>query len=162
MSFRTNIFMTSGVMVMIIVLIAYVSFTLSKINDQIEALQLYMEQGRDIGNFRGNATLGATGELISDLKQTEINILGNLTDHRLVANATRDATFDLLNRTLTSEKYGSLADQRVNNIIGNLSSDHEIIMKALNISKTDNVTDAEVIDEQLLTKILRQLENRTN
>jgi len=91
----------------------------------------------------------------------EQHILGNLTDHRHVANTTRDATFQILNQsleqerqlldlqnktdTLTGSEYAKLADMRVKNIIGNISAEHEQIeqqhkeiINLLNLNSTNS------------------------
>jgi hypothetical protein len=91
------------------------------------------------------------------------NVLGNLSSHRHVTNETFAKIEQILNTTtaLTSDEYNKQAEKKVNNIIGNLSKEHEIIFKALNITTKDNSTDAE--DELAnIKKAIQVLENRTS
>ena len=83
---------------------------IAKNEENIETVKKLMIQGRQGANVRGNDTLGAVGVAISELKNTEKNIIGNLTAHRHVSNATRDATLlelkknhDLLQRLINFE-----------------------------------------------------------
>ena len=94
------------------------------------------------------------------------NVIGNLTQHRIIQNITREDDEQRQNETLqaikhiqnitsalTGEEYKKLSDQRVNTIISNLSADHQLLFEALNISKTDKTTDAEQLG-QLVKQLL--------
>lgn len=111
----------------------------------------------------------------------EKNILGNLTAHRHVTNFTRDQLMDfindrnlafnntlqkldsiatlnneILNRTdtLTSDEFNKAADNKVLNVIGNISEEHELIFKALNITKTETPSEEKQL-EQLLKDFVK-------
>ena len=76
-----------------------------------------------VGNTRANITL-------NEIRQVERDVLGNLTHHRQVTNATFDKVVELLNQTqsLTGPEYEKLADKKVDNIvnwiIGNLTKNN--------------------------------------
>jgi hypothetical protein len=108
------------------------------------------------------------------------NILTNLTTHRAVTNQTFGALTDFINDrnaafNQTLDKLDNITTQNkqliiafnatneeergkaVQNIINQLHADHEVIFKALNITATDNETDAET-DINILKQILKALE----
>jgi len=109
--------MTSGVLVMVIISIMMSYWAIGRANDgiaenekNIKSVKELMIQGRQGANVRGNDTLGAVGVAITELKNSEKNIIGNLSDHRIIANKTRDATLlelqknhDLLQRLINFE-----------------------------------------------------------
>lgn len=84
----------------------------------------------------GNTNTNNTQDLIV---KTQQNILGNLSGHRYVTNETFESIKNILNTTsaLTGPEYEKLADKRVESIVANLSEEHELIFKALNITKTE-------------------------
>jgi len=57
-----------------------------------------------IGNSVNNVTQGKIINLTTDLQNTEDNILGNLTRHRMVANQTRDLTVNMTANMLENQK----------------------------------------------------------
>src|SRR5688572_20975455 len=83
-------------------------------NDIVEETQRLMLEGRKIANLRGNTTLNAIADVILDFGNVEKNILGNLTDHRLVANFTRDQVLNIQNDTqrLITEFNATNEEQR--------------------------------------------------
>jgi len=109
--------MTSGVLVMVVISIMMSYWAIGRANDgiaenekNIKSVRELMIQGRQGANVRGNDTLGAVGVAITELKNTEKNIIGNLSDHRIIANQTRDNTLlelkkinDLVQRLLNFE-----------------------------------------------------------
>src|ERR1044072_8156149 len=90
MSSKTQVTLQASILIMVLA-IGIISITTSFRNsDDIAEQKRLTIEGRQIGNMRGNLTLGAVGATIQELKNTEKNILGNLTAHRLVTNFTRD------------------------------------------------------------------------
>ena len=134
-------------------------------NKDIDALNKTFNQFVDQWTERvriGNTNTNTTQDKIDRGVQ---NIIGNLSAHRIIANLSdHNQTLILrqvLNAThaLTGPEYEKLADERVNAIVSNLSADHEIIFKALNISKTDKVTDAEQLGQLVKQFIEEQKKN---
>lgn len=169
MSARLNMSIGIGTLVVMLVMsVGVVYFTKQGIeqsehnNRDIEILNQSFTQFREQWTERvkiGNTNTNNTQDLIVD---TQRNILGNLTGHRLVTNQTFEHIGDILNTTkaLTSKEYSEQAEGKVKSILGNMSKEHDIIFKALNITKTDNETDAET-DIAKLKKAIQELENRT-
>jgi len=101
-------------------------------------LNLTVEQERQLLNITRvllNITK-AQQEIFDQQLNNEKNIIGNLTDHRHVANYTRDQVLSILNKTnhlinqtqsLTGPEYDKLADKKVENIVswvvGNVTKD---------------------------------------
>ena len=166
MSARITLGSTLGGLVLLII-IGVIVITGSKANEEAaieakknaEAAKLQSERN-NVDNKQINATLHQFIDMWTErvrigntntnntqdlIVRTQQNILGNLTSHRVVTNQTFDDIQHILNTTtsLTGPQYEKLADKRVESIVGNLSADHEIIFKALNISKSDETTDAE-------------------
>lgn len=163
---------TLGGLVLLII-IGVIVITGSKANEEAaieakknaEAARLQSERN-NVDNKQINATLHQFIEMWTERIQTsnKVNngtqskieqgvqdILNNLSSHRYVTNETFIDIQNILNTTtaLTGPQYEKLADKRVESIVGNLSADHEIIFKALNISKSDETTDAENDTENL-------------
>ena len=170
MSARFNIALTFGVLaVMLLTSVTIIYFTKlgvdqSKRNNvDIQTLNASFHHFVDMWTERikiGNTNTNNTQDLIVETQQ---NILGNLTGHRYVTNQTFNQIQQVLNQTatLTSEQYNEQAEGKVKSILGNMSKEHDIIFKALNISKSDNHTDAEQ-DIAQLKEALEALENRTS
>ena len=59
-------------------------------NTAIDEVNRLILEGRQIGNIRGNVTLGAVSEVLEGIEKVEHDILSNLTSHRVVTNQTRD------------------------------------------------------------------------
>jgi len=107
----------------------------------------------EVNNVTQRSLLGLStnaSEILQKQLTNEQHILGNLTSHRYVANHTRDQILALQNTTISNQKllleqekqlldlqnktdiltgsqYAKLADMRVKNIIGNISTEHEQI-----------------------------------
>lgn len=169
MSARLNLSIGIGTLVvMLIMSVSVIYFTKQgteqseRNNLDIDALNKTFTQFREQWTERvriGNTNTNNTQSLIVD---TQKNILGNLTSHRFITNATFDHIQEILNQTaaLTSNEYSEQAEGKVKSILGNMSKEHNIIFKALNITKTDNETDAET-DIAKLKLAIQELENRT-
>ena len=90
MSSKTQVTLQASILIMVLA-IGIISITTSFRNsDDIAEQKRLTIEGRQIGNQRGNLTLGAVGMAIHEIKDTERNILSNLTAHRMVTNYTRD------------------------------------------------------------------------
>ena len=76
-------------------------YTTSKANETIDETKRLILEGREIGNKRGNQTLGAVGQVIQETKDIESEIRDNLTSHRLVTNDTNIQIKELQNQTNT-------------------------------------------------------------
>lgn len=63
MSSKQQIFLTSGVLVLIVLSIGMSFYYTTRANDQIDETKRLVLEGREIGNIRGNATLGAVGDI---------------------------------------------------------------------------------------------------
>jgi hypothetical protein len=98
MSSRQQIFLTTGVLILVIIGMVMNFYTTSRANDTITEVQRLIIEGRQIGNQRGNATLGAVGEAISEIKAIEFELRDNLTAHRVVTNM----TFERLDRVIAA------------------------------------------------------------
>ena len=161
MSAKFTIGLTFGVLaVMLLTSVVIIYFTKEgrdqseRNNQDIDKLEKKLEDFVSMWTERvkiGNTNTNNTQNLIVD---TQKNILGNLTSHRVVTNETFTHIQELLNATnsLTGPEYERLADQRTNRIIGNLSADHEIIMDALNITRENNNNQTEL--KQLIENYL--------
>jgi len=147
MSTRLNIGLTIGVLIIMLISSAISVFYTKQSNDAtqraniaIDSVNKLILEGRKIGNQRGNLTLGAVGDAIHELKDTEKNILGNLTDHRMVANYTRDQVLTLSNQTnhLISQFNSTNEDGRalaVQEIIQAVNNNTELIKQLLSSHK---------------------------
>ena len=116
----------------------------NKINNNTQDKLLYLanisqEQEEQLINLAKNQSL-----ILKKQIANERNIIDNLSSHRIIANLTYKEILDnqatvnhLLNTTkaLTGEEYSKLADKRVNNIVGNLSKEHQLIIKGLNLTE---------------------------
>ena len=161
MSAKFTIGLTFGVLaVMLLTSVVIIYFTKEgrdqseRNNQDIDKLEKKLDGFVNMWTERvkiGNTNTNNTQNLIVD---TQKNILGNLTSHRVVTNETFTHIQALLNATnsLTGPEYERLADQRTNRIIGNLSADHEIIMDALNITRENNNNQTEL--KQLIENYL--------
>ena len=152
----------------VVILMGVISLTTSfqNSNDIAEQKRLTLE-GRQIGNQRGNLTMQLFGTVLTHIDNAVTQIQGNLTDHRIVTNDTRDNyIIPLINKTQTLIKSFNMTNESgrgkaVEDIINTLHEDHEIIMKGLNITATD--TNTESFDAiQKLKKQLDQLELSSN
>ena len=90
--------MTAGVMIMVVLSMAYSWYALSRANDTVTEVQRLILEGREIGNKRGNQTLGAVGEAITEIKVIKEELRDNLTTHRLVTNDTNDQLRELISK----------------------------------------------------------------
>ena len=161
MSAKFTIGLTFGVLaVMLLTSVVIIYFTKEgrdqseRNNQDIDKLEKKLDGFVNMWTERvkiGNTNTNNTQNLIVD---TQKNILGNLTSHRVVTYETFTHIQELLNATnsLTGPEYERLADQRTNRIIGNLSADHEIIMDALNITRENNNNQTEL--KQLIENYL--------
>jgi hypothetical protein len=198
MSVRLNIGMNAGTLLLLVITIVVGSYIVTQVWDAVNRIE--ERQNKFITNWENrvkfsnqynNATLNLTVEqerqllnitkvllnvtkdqqAIFDLQlNNEKNIIGNLTDHRHVANYTRDQVLNVLNKTnqlinhtqgLTSAQYDKQAENKVNSIIGNMTEKFDILFRGLNISTTD--TNTESYDGiKVLKKQLDELEQRAN
>jgi len=137
----------------------------NKINNNTQDKLLYLanisqEQEEQLINLAKNQSL-----ILKQQIANERNIIGNLTAHRIIANLSNENQTEILglikNNTeaITSAQYDVQAEHKVNSILGNMTKEHTIIFKALNISKTDNHTDVED-GIAILKKQIQELENR--
>ena len=84
----------------------------SRANETVEEVQRLILEGRQIGNMRGNATLGAVGEAIMEIKTIQTELRDNLTSHRIVTNNTNDQLQELIsqfNQTNEVERQKAVA-----------------------------------------------------
>ena len=96
MSSRQGIYISMGVMIMVILGMVMNFYTTSKANETISEVQRLILEGREIGNKRGNQTLGAVGEAIQEIKTIEGELRDNLTTHRIVTNDTNSQIKELI------------------------------------------------------------------
>ena len=122
-----------------------------KNNEYIQHLHGIMDKFVEKWNNRINTSNSINNQTQAKIDAGVQNILKNLTSHRVVTNETFDDIQYILNTTtaLTSDTYNKAAEKKVENILGNMTAEHEIIFHALNISKTDKTTDAENDTENL-------------
>jgi hypothetical protein len=80
--------------------------------EQLQAINQTVSIVQEKANVRGNVTLEAIAILLNQILITQNqtddiahNIIGNLTDHRLVANFTRDEILELQNNTLINQRH---------------------------------------------------------
>ena len=99
MSFTPSVYISLGVMIMVIIGFVQGYYTDLRQNTTIDETKRLILEGREIGNKRGNATLGAVGEAIAEINQVSNDILGNLTNHRVVTNDTDQKVETLQNQT---------------------------------------------------------------
>lgn len=90
MSSKQSVLLTSGVLILVVIGMVMNFYTTSRANDTITEVQRLILEGREIGNVRGNQTLGAVGEAISEIKEIEGELRDNLTQHRVITNMTFD------------------------------------------------------------------------
>ncbi len=115
-----------------------------------------------VGNTNTNNTQKYIIEGVNEIKDLVKQEFANLTQHRLVTNATFDKIQNVLNETkgITSQQYDDQSQKRVDAIIGNMTEKFDILFRGLNITATD--TDTESFDAiQKLQQELDELENRT-
>jgi polyhydroxyalkanoate synthesis regulator phasin len=116
-----------------------------------------------IGNTNTNNTQKYIIDGVNQILYTVKQEFGNLTQHRLVTNATFDKIQDILNESqgITSQQYDDQSQKKVDAIIGNMTEKFDILFKGLNITKTD--TNTESYDAiQKLKQQIDQLEKKTN
>lgn len=97
MSAKLNVFLSMGLIILMLLTIGVGGYYIKRANDTVDETKKLILIGQEKGNIRANLTLGAVGDVIADLRQTENNILGNLTDHRIVSNETRDTIIESVN-----------------------------------------------------------------
>jgi hypothetical protein len=132
----------------------------NKINNNTQDKLLYLanisqEQEEQLINLARNQTL-----ILKTQVANEKNIINNLTAHRIIANmsnANQTALIKHLTNTLTSETYSEQAEKKVASIVGNMTKEHQIIFKALNITANDDEKDSET-DIAKLKQLLKVLE----
>ena len=73
-------------------------YTTSKANETIDETKRLILEGREIGNKRGNQTLGAVGQAIQEIKTIEGELRDNLTTHRIVTNDTNSQLKELISQ----------------------------------------------------------------
>jgi hypothetical protein len=116
-----------------------------------------LEQERQLINLARNQSL-----ILKQQVSNEENIIGNLTDHRIIANLSNANQTEILSliknntEAITSAQYDEQAEKKVASIIGNMTKEHQIIFKALNITDKDNQID----DIAKLKKALDALEKK--
>ena len=99
MSARTNVYLSVGLMILMLLTIGVGGYFIKRANDAVDETKRLILEGREIGNKRGNQTLGAVGEAIQEIKVIEGELRDNLTAHRIVANNTNERVFELQNQT---------------------------------------------------------------
>ena len=152
MSVSTNIYLTVGVLiVMLITSMVSVYYTQigkqnaelakqqsEKNNKDIDKLSIEVNSFIDKWEKRLNVSNSVNNASILRDHAISSNILGNLTHHRIIANLTyaeikanQKQIEQILNSTdaLTDENYVKLAEQRVNHIIGNMTQEHKALMQ---------------------------------
>jgi TRAP-type mannitol/chloroaromatic compound transport system substrate-binding protein len=73
-----------------------ISTTAEKLNKSYDQII----QAQDAANDRGNVTINSFVNLFKRIIDSEENIIGNLSDHRRIANQTRDNDYVMLQRIL--------------------------------------------------------------
>ena len=112
MSDRKQVLLTSGVLILVVLSMAMSFYYTSRANETVEEVQRLILEGRQIGNMRGNATLGAVGEAIMEIKTIQTELRDNLTSHRIVTNNTNDQLQELIsqfNQTNEVERQKAVA-----------------------------------------------------
>ena len=121
---KQSIYISLGLAIMIMVSIVFTYTAISEVN------RLILE-GREIGNKRGNQTLGAVGTAIDEIKIIEGELRDNLTQHRLVANQTNSQVQELIaqfNQTNEEERV-----KAVDKILEALSNNTEKLDELLSV-----------------------------
>jgi len=164
MSTRLQLGIEFSVLVMVI-LIGVISITTSFQNSQdIQEQKRLTLEGRQIGNQRGNLTVQLFGNVLSHIDKAVSSIQGNLTDHRLVTNDTRDhiilPTMNMTQQLIkafnaTNESERGKAVDIINK---NTNDKFAILFKGLNITVVDKNTESSNAI-QILKKQIEQLEN---
>ena len=131
MSARQNVMITTGTMILVIVGMLYSYYGQSISNNNVEEIRRLLLEGRQIGNMRGNATLGAVGEAIQEIKAFDSEISHNLTAHRLVANDTNADLQRLISQfnQTNEEERGKAVDEIINAIGNNTKLLEQILAK---------------------------------
>ena len=123
MSSRQQVVLTGGVLILVVFGMIFSYYTLSRANQSIEETKRLILEGREIGNKRGNATLGAVAGLLDTIVRTESDILGNLTNHRLVANDTNSDLHMLITQFNKTNEAGrsDAVDEIITAVISNIT-----------------------------------------
>ena len=98
MSARQSVILTSGILIMVVLGIAYSYYAISRATETVEEVQRLILEGRQIGNVRGNITLGAVGTAIEEIKIIVAELRDNLTIHRKVTNDTNAQIKELISK----------------------------------------------------------------
>lgn len=134
----------SGIIVLIIVMIGYTGYTLNEISTKFEDFVNKWENRIKVSNTINNGTRDVIKDEISNLKN-------NLSQHRIVTNNTFNEVKSIENQTAKLvEAFNKSNEEGRDEAVEKLSGEHEIIMNALNISKTDNQSEAASKIDQLL------------
>lgn len=131
MSAKLNVGLTIGVLaVMLIMSTATIYFTqqgriqsehnnvdIDRVEKKVDEFIEKWENRIKISNQINNSTQAKIERAVTD-------ILGNLTSHRIVTNISNERIEHLVNKTdiLTGPEYERLADQRVKDIVGNITA----------------------------------------
>ena len=109
-----------------------------------------------IGNTNTNNTQKYIVEGVNEILYTVKQEFANLTQHRLVTNATFDKIQNILNETkgITSQQYDDQSQKRVDDILGNMTEKFDILFRGLNITATDTNTES----YDAIQKLRQQLE----
>lgn len=135
MSSKQSVLLTSGVLILVIIGMVMNFYTTSRANDTVSEVQRLILEGRQIGNVRGNVTLGAVGEAIQEINQIQTALEQNLTRHRVVTNMTFDKLDGLIagfNQTNEVERV-----KAVQRIIDAVNNNTELIKQLLKQQDTD-------------------------
>ena len=139
MSSRQGVYISMGVMIMVIIGMSMNFYSISKANDAVNETKQLILEGREIGNKRGNQTLGAVGEAITEIKKVSDEILGNLTSHRLVTNDTNTQVQELQNQTnILLEGFNETNEverqKAVNKILEGIQNNTDLLEKLSSIT----------------------------
>ena len=98
-------------------------------NTAIDEVNRLILEGRQIGNIRGNVTLGAVSEVLEGIEKVEHDILSNLTSHRVVTNQTRDNLNTLISGFNQTNEDGRA--EAVNEIINAVNNNTKLLEQLL-------------------------------
>lgn len=96
------------------------------VSDFIDRWDKRVETSNKVNNGTQSLVLNGVNEILNTVRQE----FGNLTEHRIVTNATFDRVNESLNKierilntttALTGPEYDKLADQKVKDIVGNVT-----------------------------------------
>jgi len=138
MSVKLGIGMTAGSFILLLLTMGIGGYILTQSEQAIKRIESAQsdfitkwEKRIEISNKFNNQTRQSFLQAENDRDTLVDNIMGNLTSHRLITNATFDHIEQILNATtgITSDQYDKLADEKVNNIVkwvvGNLTKNSD-------------------------------------